>query len=237
MTVMSPSIGADLCQITAPEKLAQQFMASGVLGGDSTNLKERPVLAYIFEVLRPWLPSSELLPSLAKVLEDAYAKLDPETALDDQLEEILRLVNQQLNAISESGETDWIGNLNGLIVLIGDGDLHFSQTGHLPAFLLQNNRIRQITDDTAHEADPHPLKTFAALASGSLQVGDYLLAANQELYNEISLDALRRIMNTASPYLASLSIAKELKRANNPAVSSLIFAAVIPPEPDTTSNP
>lgn len=229
---MSSSFGADLCRIVAPEKLPASFMLSGVLGGDTVNLKERPVLLYIFEVLRPWLPSSELLPSLEKVLQDCYSKLDPVIPLDDQLEEILRLVNQQLNAVSESGETDWIGNLNGLIGLFGDGDLHFSQTGHLPGFLLQNNRIRQITDDSTPEAEPHPLKTFSALASGSLQPGDFFLTANQELYNEISLDALRRIMNSTTPYGACSAIARELKREKNPSVSAIIFTVKENPPQD-----
>ncbi|CAN5201949.1 hypothetical protein BH11PAT4_BH11PAT4_8070 [soil metagenome] len=223
---MSSSLAAELCRIVAPEKLPDRLLASGVVRPSATaSLSEQPVLAYVFEVAKPWLPSSQLLPALVTTLEEGYTNLESKGNLDDQFENLLRDVNQKLNEISESGETDWIGSLNGLILLIGKHELHFAQTGRCPAFLLQNNRIRQITDEAgAAEGDVHPLKTFSNLASGKLGENDQILIANQELYNEISLDALRRILNTSSPYQSSVQISRELKKEKNSKICSLIIA-------------
>ncbi|HSI20339.1 MAG TPA: hypothetical protein VLA04_01330 [Verrucomicrobiae bacterium] len=225
---MSVSIAAQLCRIVAPERLSDRFLSSGVLtASENRNLGEQVVLAYLFEVMQPWLPSTKLLPALTAALESEYPKLvDPqaEGTIDDRFERLLRTVNQTLNTVSEEGETDWIGNLNGIIMVLSGEELHFSQTGRCPAYLLQNNRIRQVTDDpAAAPQDPHPLKTFSNLATGLLKEGDQLLVANHELYREISLDALRRILTSTTPYQASLAISKELKREKNPAVSSIIF--------------
>lgn len=153
---MSSAVAAQACCIVAPEKLPDRFLASGILCSDpSLPLSQQVVLAYVFEVARPWLPSSHLLPSLQDVLNQEYEKIHIKHDLDAQFEELLKAVNNQLNSVSEAGETDWIGNLSGLIVLVGHHELHFSQTGSCPAYLLQNNRIRQITDDLSGEGEPH----------------------------------------------------------------------------------
>lgn len=222
---MSSNLIAQLCRIAAPEKLTDRLLSSGVIRGNPSHpLREAPLLGYIFEVTKPWMPHSQLFETLETTLQTSYEQLTSKGNLDDQFELLLRNVNQALNQISEAGETDWIGNLNGLIIMIGDEEIHFSQTGRCPAFLLQNNRIRQITDDQAHDSDLHPLKTFSNLASGVIKEDDQLLISNQELYNEISLDALRRIMNTGTPFATASAIARELKREKNPRVATIVIA-------------
>lgn len=221
---MSQSFTAQLCRIVPPEKLTDRFLVSGLLQQpDNSNTDSQVILTYIFEVSQPWFPSSQVIPKLVEILTTQHIQLKPDGTLGNQFELLLRNLNEQLNAISESGETDWIGNFNGLVLVVGGEELHFAQTGHCPAYLLQNNRIRQITEDASPDHDTHPLKTFANLASGVLQDGDHILFANQELYKEVSLDALRRILNSTSPYQASQAIAKELKREKNPAVASCII--------------
>ncbi|MEI6478091.1 MAG: hypothetical protein WCO52_03840 [bacterium] len=213
------------CRIVAPERLSDRFLASGVFFQQESDsgLDDQVMLAYVLEISKPWFPSSKVLPSLLETLHTQHIALSSKRDLGDQFELLLRSINQQLNAISEQGETDWIGNLNGLIMVASGDEIHFSQTGQSPAYLLQKNRIRQITDDTGHEREPHPLKTFANLASGNLKADDYILVSNRELYNEVSLDALRRVMNNNTPTAACQSIVKELKRDKNLAVSTIIL--------------
>lgn len=226
---MNPTFAIDYCRIVSPERLSDRFLASGVLSApESTQISDQVFLAYVFEVSKPWFPSSKVFPTILGTLHAGHPDLRAGKNLGDQFEELLKAVNQQLNLISEQGETDWIGNLNGLILVMGGDELHFSQTGHCPAYLLQKNRIRQITDDTPPEKELHPLKTFSNLASGSLQPDDYLLVSNRELYNEISLDALRRILNNNTPASSCTSIVKELKKERNLAVSSIILKVTTP---------
>lgn len=219
------------CRIVAPEKLSDRFLSSGLFfQQESTDIKDQVLLAYVFEITKPWFPSSKVLPTLLETLHEQHGRMSTSKDLGDQFEDVLKALNERLNALSEAGETDWIGNLNGLIMVLSGNELHFSQTGRCPTYLLQNNRIRQITDEPSAEREPHPLKTFSNLASGELKSGDYLLISNQELYNEISLDGLRRIIGTDQPGGSAQVITRELKKERNLGVSSIIIQAVSPAE-------
>src|SRR5690606_8260025 len=132
-------------------KLSDRFISSGALfQNERASLSSQVFLGYIFEITQPWFPSSRVLPSILETIHENHPKLTPAKHVADQFEELLKRINEQLNAISEGGETDWIGNLNGLILVISGNELHFSQTGTCPAYMLQKNRIRQITDDLPH---------------------------------------------------------------------------------------
>lgn len=221
---MTEHLRVNYCRIVPPERLSDRFLISGTFSrSEDGSLKDEVILAYVLEVNQPMFSSSHVFPTIIATLEEQYPTLTPGDSLDSQFELVLRNLNQRLNALSESGETDWIGNLNGMVLVLSEEQLHFSETGHCPAYLLQNNRIRQISDSTGEDKDPHPLKTFANLASGKLEADEYILVANHELYNEISLDALRRTLHQTSPYAASSAISKHLKKERNSAVASIIL--------------
>lgn len=228
---MSQDNSLQACQLVAPSKLPERLLTSGIIKQEGKlNLAENMALVYLFEVTKPWFPSSKLFSTLVETLEDAHPSLQMGDDLDSQFEFLLKNINQQLNQISESGETDWIGNLNAIIMLVAGNEIFFSQTGFCPTYLLQNNKIRQITDPGDQDKETHPLKTFSNLASGVIQDNDFLLIANTELYKEISLDALRRIMNSCSPYQTALTIGKELKKEKNTSVSSILLKVIPGPE-------
>ena len=229
---MNSRLSSLRCSIIGSTDVPERLLASGSLC-HPTAINQPPVLlTYLFEVTKPWFPQSRLIPSLIDTLNDEYPSLNGGEDLNTQFEALLKRVNQQLNQISESGETDWIGSLNGIIVCTFEDQLLFSQTGNCPAYLLQRNRIRQITEEPNDEQS-HPLKTFANLASGSLQTDDRILLANQELYREISLDALRRVIGSNSPYCACLLLIKELKQNRNSAVSATLLQV----SEGTSNNP
>jgi hypothetical protein len=234
---MSQPLGVRFCRIIAPEKLPDRFLISQVLSPEDNILSNGVLLTYIFEVSKPWLPSAQLLPELERVLHEQYQKLIPGNTIGDQFELLLRGVNIALNSVSEAGETDWIGNLNGIIMVLSENELHFSQTGRSPAYLLQRNKIRQITDDPSEERELHPLKTFSNISSGVLHANDAILLSNTELYREISLDALRRVVTHTSPLLSCQTIVKELKRSKNAAISSIVLGLVAREELQNTPEP
>ena len=142
---MNSRLSSLRCSIIGSTDVPERLLASGSLC-HPTAINQPPVLlTYLFEVTKPWFPQSRLIPSLIDTLNDEYPSLNGGEDLNTQFEALLKRVNQQLNQISESGETDWIGSLNGIIVCTFEDQLLFSQTGNCPAYLLQRNRIRQIT--------------------------------------------------------------------------------------------
>jgi hypothetical protein len=226
MQGMNQNFAVQGCAVVAPERLSDRLMSVRVLGLDESTSGTQVVLAYVVEVTKPWFASARILDAIRETIEQEYPKLTPGERLVDQFEGLLKSLNIRLNRLSEDGETDWIGNFNALILVIAGDELHFSQSGYCPTYILQNNRIRQITDSHEAERDNHPLKTFSNLASGTLQENDTILLANPELYREISLDALRRILQNYSPYKSCDTIAKELKKEKNPAVAVVILKSL-----------
>lgn len=214
------------CAILPPERLSDRLVRVGVLPetGDRS-LRETVHIGYLLEERKPWVGQNRALDTVVAALRDNYELVTQPGALDDHFERLLKEVNRALGALSDEGETDWIGNLNGFIFVGIRDELHFTQTGHAPAYLLQRNRMRLLTDLPSGSETPHPLRTFATIASGQLELGDQLIVGNDELYHEISLDALRRTLTTASPYQACRSIATELRRPKNPGVATLVFKA------------
>lgn len=219
---MGQNFDYKICRLASPEKQHERILVSGILQNDESHNTERVVLTYLIEINKPWFSANRLLDVLKESLENGFPALEANSNLDDQFEQLLKKVNRNLNDLSETGETDWIGNLNALIMAIGENEIHFSMTGYCPSYILQNNRIRQITDNSDINSEPHPLKTFSNLASGTIQENDTILIANSELYREISLDSLRRLINSGTPAQSILSIAKEAKKEKNLGLSAII---------------
>lgn len=214
---MSSSIPTAWCQLVPPTIRSDRWFLQGI-----RHLSDGLVLAYLFELEQSWLPDSKLPEVLKGALTDAAH--DPTEEPSAWFEKLLSQVNEALQLVSHSGESDWIGSLNGLIVFVHGQELHFSQTGRLPAYLLQRNRIRQITDSIP-ETEPHPTSTFLTISSGDLRADDVVICGNLELYRTISLDALRRIMAGRTPNRVCASLAQELRANRLKSVAAFCFSA------------
>ena len=213
---MSSTIPTAWCQLVPHTIRSDRWFLQGI-----RHLSNGPTLGYLFELEQTWLPNSKLSESLNEVLTCTPYDLTEEPLV--WFEKLLSHVNETLQRVSHSGETDWIGTLNGLIVFVYDQELHFSQTGRLPAYLLQRNRIRQITD-TVPEVDPHPTSTFLTISSGDLRADDVIICGNLELYRAISLDALRRIMAGRTPNRVCASLARELRATRIKSVAAFCLS-------------
>ncbi len=221
------------CRLTPSEKLPDRFLFSGVL----KNPDDTVIVSYIIEVTKPWFPTSRVAPVIINELKSNLSHL---SGANDNLtifEETLKDVNEALFELSEQGEIEWIGNLNSLIMLLKNNEIHLAQTGSLPGYLFRKQKINQITEGLSMDKESHPLKTFSSIISGKIEADDKILLANHELFNVLSLDMLRQIIANNSPYQASLSILRSLRKHNVPTVSSLIldFSAGAKAEPEPES--
>lgn len=220
------------CRLTPNEKLPDRFLFSGIL----KNPDESLFLCYLIEITKPWFPTSRVAPIIINELKGNLSQINGSQNTLESFEESLKDVNEALFTLSEQGETEWIGNLNSLITIIKDREIHIAQTGSLPGYLFRKQKINQITEGLSFEKETHPLKTFSSIISGQVEKGDRILLANHELFNVLSLDMLRQIIANNSPYQSSLSILRSLKKQRVMTVSSIIInasdSAVIEPEPD-----
>lgn len=221
------------CRLTPSEKLPDRFLFSGVL----KNPDDTVIVSYIIEVTKPWFPTSRVAPVIINELKSNLGRLSGASDNLTSFEETLKDVNEALFDLSEQGEIEWIGNLNSLIMLLKNNEIHLAQTGSLPGYLFRKQKINQITEGLSMDKESHPLKTFSSIISGQIEVNDKILLANHELFNVLSLDMLRQIIANNSPYQASLSILRSLRKHNVPTVSSLIldFSADAKAEPEPES--
>lgn len=207
--------------LTSKEKLADRFLVTGTVPKEPGS---GPVLLYSLEVTRPWFSESQLVPTITQVLATRYEYIEHSNNPLKSFEAALKNVNDELFALTERGETDWLGHVNALIVLIDNDEVHIAQTGNATAYLFRQRKISQVTDDTQTVAEPHPLNTFANIISGQVAEGDRLVFSNQDLFSLVSLDQIRAAVTDQTPFVAATQIVKNIRRQKITSVSSIIVA-------------
>ncbi len=220
MEARSPLLPRVAC-LASKEKLADRFLVTGTVPKEPGN---GPVLLYSIEVTRPWFSESQLVPTITQVLANRYDYIEHSTNPLKSFEAALKNVNDELFALTERGETDWLGHVNALIVLIDQDEVHIAQTGNATAYLFRQRKISQVTDESQSVAEPHPLNTFANIISGQVVEGDRLVFSNQDLYALMSLDQIRSAVTDQTPFVAATQIVKTIRRQKITSVSTIIVA-------------
>ena len=107
-------------------------------------------------------------------------------------ENALSLVNEELGKLTSIGKNHWISKLNGLIAIKKDNTLHIATVGKVTSLLYRDNAFAAITEPTTH---PTPLKAFDNFSVGKLKIDDLLVFSTSQLFNHISIDRVRQILD------------------------------------------
>jgi hypothetical protein len=164
-----------------PENIQEQALGNlYIVGGISNKLANN---------------SSYLVNLLASIVKkDYYA--NPKRNPFEALESALHKANMTLADFTESGNTSWIGNLDMVVAVWQNKILHFSLAGKIKVYLLRNNEITDIGQNLLKsETKPHPFKTFANIASGSLEEEDKIIFATPAIAQEFSSGTLKNIFS------------------------------------------
>ncbi len=207
--------------VASTQKLVDRFLFTG---SQPTNPTKKLNLLYAVEVTRPWFPSSRLVPTITNVLSERFNTLAKSSNPLKSFEATIKNINEELYAITEQGETDWLGHLNALLILVDGNEIHISQTGTAQAYLFRARKISQVTETSVGDSEPHPLSTFSNIISGQLAEGDRMVFANQDLFSIISLDQIRGAVSEQTPFLAANQIVKSTKRSKITSISAIILA-------------
>ncbi|MDO8472160.1 MAG: hypothetical protein Q7S64_03385 [bacterium] len=207
--------------IASTQKLTDRFLYTGSLPNEGNSPLS---LLYSLEVTRAWFPSSKLISTITAVLSERFGTIQRSANPLKSFEAAIKHINEELYALAEQGETEWIGHLNALLALVNNNEVHLSQTGTSTAYLFRQRRISQVTEADAAEAEPHPLNTFSNIISGQLVEGDRIVLSNQDLFALVSLDHIRAAVTDQSPYVAANQISRSVKRTKVTSVSSIIIA-------------
>lgn len=221
MTERKPNISVQYTRLTHADRLPDRFLTSQIFTpADPESQREGMILSQI-EILNPWFPTSQIGQTIINTVIREYYRATDTSELNN-FETALKKVNETLAQVTQSGETDWIGNLHGILILINGEDLHISQTGQTQAYLFRGGKINHITEGLFDNSEPHPLRTFSNITSGTLQAGDRIVIANPLFFKTIDIDTVRDIACANPPALAAQEFANILKRNKAMAGEALV---------------
>lgn len=166
--------------------------------------EEKGSVFFLIELLNPWFPAASISQSIIETtLKTYYEGISSEPQC---FEEALRATNDMLARRTQEGQTEWLGNLNAIIGLIFENQLHFAKVGRVSCYLFREGVLSKITED---EEETHPLKTFSNIISGNLEIDDKLIIGNEEFFDNLSLDYLKHV-SIHSPSQAATFVAHSL---------------------------
>jgi len=209
-------------RITNFGKLADRFLTCQVNQPMSDELKAMGSLYFLIEITNPWLSAAQVGQTIVNTLVRYYYR-GQESSNIINFENAVKKVNEGLAQITQNGETDWIGNLNAILILnIGD-ELHFTQTGDITAFLLRGNNINTLNTGKEGQQETHPLKTFSNIASGNVEANDKIVLSNNQIIKFIPQDKFESLTKKHSPRYSLFEIAKILKKQKVKTVNAIIL--------------
>lgn len=179
----------------------------------------------LVEILSPWYTSAQIGQMIVANFSQAYYQNGSTSDLVN-FENALKNINENLAQTTQNGETEWIGNLNGILATIVGNNIFISPAGKVEGYLFRDGKVNHLTYGLTEKIEVHPLKTFSNLVSGQLKNHDKLLLTTQNAFNYLSLESLRQIITLNDPATAGLQITKLLRKAKVRNVNLIIISLV-----------
>ncbi|MFA6466334.1 MAG: hypothetical protein WCV71_00540 [Patescibacteria group bacterium] len=120
------------------------------------------------------------------------------------LEEILQQANQVLPEMAAAIKIhNWINTIDLTVGIIYDSSIYMAGIGNINGLLMHN---KQITTIMAKNNNINPSKVFSDIISGELDDGDALIISTNSLFDYISKEKVRQLVNHYSPSAAAIKI-------------------------------
>lgn len=230
---MSESLVIQSTRIVTSQKLDDRFLTAQRYVPETDEQRVFGELSLVVEITRPWFPLSQIGSSILATCKKTYYEGSSTSDLVN-FELAIKAVNDMLQKITEQGDTEWIGHLNAVAMVVIGKEIHLSSTGDADAFLFRDGKVSYITSRT-HDAEQNPVKTFKSVTSGTLLPLDTIVCANPTLLDSVGLDVLQHAVDDASPYEASTEICKHLAKTKQKTVNAIITRLI--PESLRTNDP
>lgn len=198
-------------KVTCSGKLADRFLSSQHSKSQDLTRSSMGETFSLVEILSPWYNSAQIGQMIINNFSNAYFEGGSTSDLQN-FELALKKINENLAQITQNGETEWIGNLSGILATIVGKSLILSATGKTEAYLFRDGKINHLTYGMTDKVEVHPLKTFSNVISGSLKAKDKILITNKNLFDHVPLESLRQIITLNDPPEAASEIAKLLRK-------------------------
>lgn len=207
-------------RVTNTGKLSDRFLACQNIDTQDLAKTQMGKGFVMVEILSPWFPTAQIGQMIISNFPKYYYQGGSTSDLVN-FENTLKKINEDLAQVTQNGETEWIGNLNGLLAIIVGNNLHLASSGRVEGYLFREGKILRLIDKG--EGEPHPLKTFANITSGELKPHDKILLANKELFDHLSLESLKQIITLNHPSGAASQTTRLLSKRKVRKVNAIII--------------
>lgn len=209
-------------RITTADRIQDRFLTCQIQKAPVATQIPMGTIFDLVEILNPWFPTSQVGQSIISTLNKEYFNSESSSDILN-FENALKKINGNLTELTGRGETDWLGNLNSVIALLVNNQLHITKVGDADAYLVREGRISKITVDSKKDGDLHPLRTFTDIVSGTLAENDKIVIGNPLLFEHVAPEELAAILSTNSPAGSALEIARQLRRQKIKKVNAVII--------------
>lgn len=211
-------------RLTNSVRLTDRYLTVQVQKSTDPEKSSMGTIFALIEITNPWSFNSQIGQNIINTLTQEYFKQDNKDALIN-FENALKKVNLNLSRITQEGETNWIGNLNAILAVIADDEIHLTQTGKADSFLFRDGHINPVATSTVLKEDMNPIKTFIDITSGKLNNNDKILIASSAMLDYLSKKELQDIITANNSYESSKTIAQFFKKENARHINSISIEA------------
>lgn len=201
--------------LATKEKNPNRFLAS--------RKKERET-GFFFFILEIF--SSEALGhKIKKVILDKVDSISAHLDISETIfEEVVEDINESIEKILEISDVNLLGKINSVFGYAGDDKIYLTQSGRLPGYIFRRGKISSLTEGADLDA-PHPMQIFKDIVFGELIAGDKIVFGNNELFNHLSLDRIRKLTSDVSVKESVFELFTTLRKLRINDVNTIVIEA------------
>ncbi len=234
---MSPTYSPTKHKIEA--RVGKVLSHQSAHGGFSTALAYEPDdpeearhgrLFFVMDIASPLPLSPDIAYNLIDIVKEEYYR-DLEITPAESFENALKAANDELAAIYKEGVKDWLGKFNCIIAATHGTDLWVVQRGTAEVHLLRSSQIVNLSKGMYSPGETYRAEeTLINLIEGEIELGDKFIFSTSELFYYISIEKLKRLMESNTPAQAAKKLALQLEQERDINRTSVMVAEFNLPE-------
>lgn len=168
-----------------------------------SNYTEYGQLFIILELPKHKIDQQPLVDEIIHKIANWFEVIKKDTA-ELLLEEILQQVNQWLPDLSTNIKIrNWLSTIDLAIGIMDENNVYLATLGNINALLIHSNQFTPILEKSEHI---NPTKIFSDITSGQLDTGDTLIVSTNSLFDYISKEKIKQIVQKYSPTSATVKL-------------------------------
>lgn len=221
-------------RITTSNKLPDRFLTSQVRDiAQDDNKTDK--LFFVIEINAPWFSSAQIGQAVINAISREYSR-SVSTSILENFETSLKKANEALSRAAENGETNWIGNINAVIALVSENQIHFTYTGSNFMHLIRDAKINPVAENIESNLAASPLQTFSNIVSGELKTGDKIIIANGAFFYKIPKEEILESFENDSIFIIAKNIVRKLQTNKIKAGSAVMLESITENSPDFNAS-